>query len=215
MTTYTDPAKGTNRSFRVLTTCVVSGDLRQSVGVELLGTETDIGQVLVKLLGPVTTWLEIRRVFPDLGFYEVRTLQALEAFNLDYVVRARQFPSLASGSADTTVEKDYEMDRCRTLHDTATFTRFAVPYAQHPENHQTYFVTNMGVIEASAESLAESYRCRWGIKTGYRVIGQVLAKTTSKSFAVRLFYFLFADTLYDIWVLTNALLTVPDRQTAG
>jgi hypothetical protein len=35
-----------------------------------------------------------------------------------------------------------------------------------------------------------------------------LAKTTSKSFAIRLYYFLFAVALYDIWVLTNVLLGV-------
>ena len=208
MTTNTDPSQGTDRAFTFLTACVVSGEFRLTVGVEPLGPETDIGKALVRLLGPVTTWLDIRRVFLDRGFYEVRALQTLEAFDLEYVVRARRFPSLASGPVETTVETGYEMSRSRPPYTTVTLTRFAVPHAHHPEDKQTYFVTNMPVTEASAEGLAESYRRRWGIETSYRVIGDFLAKTTSKSFAIRLYYFLFAVALYDIWVLTNVLLSV-------
>ncbi|MFT4965199.1 MAG: IS4 transposase [Halobacteriales archaeon] len=100
------------------------------------------------------------------------------------------------------------MGGSRPPYDTVTLTRFAVPHAHHPEDKQTYFVTNMPVSETTAAALAESYRRRWGIETSYRVIGDFLAKTTSKSFAVRLYYFLFAVALYDIWVLTNVLLGV-------
>lgn len=208
MTTHTDPNRGTDRAFRFLTACVVSGDLRLTVGVVPLGPETDIGKALVKLLGPVTNWLDIRRVFLDRGFYEVKVLQALEAFDLQYLVRARAFPSMQAGPVETTVEEEYVMGGSRPPYDTVTLTRFAVPHSQHPEDRQTYFVTNMPVTEASAEGLAESYRRRWGIETSYRVIGDFLAKTTSKSFAVRLYYFLFAVALYDSWVVTNVLLSV-------
>lgn len=208
MTVHTNPKQGTDRAFRFLTACVVSGDLRLTVAVEPLGPETDIGQALVKLLAPVTAWLDIRRVFLDRGFYEVQVLQALDAFDLKYIVRARQFPSLSAGPVETTVEEDYVMGGSRPPYDTVTLTRVAIPHANNPDTEQTYFVTNLNVTDATAERLAESYRRRWGIETSYRVIGDFLAKTTSTSFSVRLFYFLFAVALYDAWVLTNALLTV-------
>jgi putative transposase len=35
------------------------------------------------------------------------------------------------------------------------------------------------------------------------VRGGFWAKTTSKNYAVRLFYFLFSTCLYNLWVLTN------------
>lgn len=208
MTVHTDPTQGTDRAYRFLTACVVTGDFRLTVGVEPLGPGSDIGQALRSLLGSVTPWLDIRRVFLDRGFYEVRVIQALEAFDLDYIVRARQFPSLAAGPVDTTVEEGYVMGGSRPPYDTVTLTRFAIPHADAPETKQTYFVTNLAVTEATATSVAASYRRRWGIETSYRVIGDFLARSTSKSFAVRLFYFWFAVALYDIWVLTNALLIV-------
>lgn len=208
MVTHTNPAQGTDLAFTFLTACVVSSDFRLTVGVVPLGPDIDIGQALVQLLEPIVDWLDIRRVLLDRGFYEVRAIQALEAFDLEYLVRARQFPSLAAGSVETTVEQEYEMGGSRPPYDSVTLTRFAVPHAHHPEEKQTYFVTNIPVTAATAVGLAESYRRRWGVETSYRMIGDFLAKTTSKSFSVRLFYFLFAVMLYNLWVLTNVLLSV-------
>jgi IS4 transposase len=54
--------------------------------------------------------------------------------------------------------------------------------------------------------LAEAYRRRWGLETSYRTVGEILSKTTSPTFSVRLFYFLFAVALYNLWVLVNLLL---------
>lgn len=207
MVTHTNPDRGTDLAFTFLTACVVSRECRLTVSVVPLGPDTDIGQAIVQLLGPLTGWLDIRRVYLDRGFYEVRVLQALNAFDLDYVIRARQFPSLAEGPVATTVEKDYEMGGSRPPYDSVTLTRFAVPHAHNPDK-QTYFVTNVAVTESTASGLADQYRRRWGIETSYRVIGDFLAKTTSKSYSVRLFYFLFAVTLYNLWVLVNAMVTV-------
>lgn len=207
MVTHTNPDRGTDLAFTFLTACVVSRECRLTVSVVPLGPDTDIGQAIIQLLGPLTDWLDIHRVYLDRGFYEVRVLQALEAVDLDYVVRARQFPSLAEGPVATTVEEDYEMGGSRPPYETVTLTRVAVPHAHTPAK-QTYFVTNVDVTESTASGLADQYRRRWGIETSYRVIGDFLAKTTSKSYSVRLFYFLFAVTLYNLWVLVNALVTV-------
>lgn len=82
-----------------------------------------------------------------------------------------------------------------------------VPHAQDPADKQTFFVTNGEVTPESAEALVGSYRRRWGIETSYPVIGDVLPQSRSKHGSVRLFYFLFAVLLYDLWVLCNRLLT--------
>ena len=48
------------------------------------------------------------------------------------------------------------------------------------------------------------------IETSYGKVMELLPKTSSPTFSVRLFYFLFAVALYNLWVLMNLLLT-PDR----
>jgi IS4 transposase len=39
--------------------------------------------------------------------------------------------------------------------------------------------------------------------SSYRVKGDFRSRTTSKNFAVRLFYFLFSVAMYNIWILLN------------
>jgi len=50
------------------------------------------------------------------------------------------------------------------------------------------------------------YGKRWGIETSYRVKKQsFLAKTTSKNYQIRIFYFLFSVLLYNLWLLADIL----------
>jgi len=74
MVTHTNPDRGTDLAFTFLTAGVVSRECRPTVSVVPLGPDTDIGQAIVQLLGPLTGWLDIRRVYLDRGFYEVRVL---------------------------------------------------------------------------------------------------------------------------------------------
>ena len=69
------------------------------------------------------------------------------------------------------------------------------------------FATNLP--RSVAESLSyipEEYRRRWGIETGYRVMGMVKAKTTSKNYVLRLTYRLAAVFVYNVWQYGNFLL---------
>lgn len=48
------------------------------------------------------------------------------------------------------------------------------------------------------------YKKRWGIETSYRMINEFLPKTTSRSWIVRIFYFILACLIYNTWVVLNA-----------
>ena len=57
-----------------------------------------------------------------------------------------------------------------------------------------------------AERLFKAYGRRWGIETSYRVTNNFRAKTTSKDYLVRLFYWLYSVLLYNIWIMIDILL---------
>ncbi|MEM3098821.1 MAG: hypothetical protein QXU32_08915, partial [Nitrososphaerales archaeon] len=63
-----------------------------------------------------------------------------------------------------------------------------------------YLVTNM---KCGTDKLLDIFRDRWGIETSYRLIEQFMPKTTSKRYEVRLFYFLFAVWMYNLWIMFN------------
>ena len=69
------------------------------------------------------------------------------------------------------------------------------------------FATNLRVGPEEAESFCHRYSRRWQIENEYKSIKHdFLAKTSSKDYRVRLFYFVFAVLLYNIWRLTDFLL---------
>jgi hypothetical protein len=71
----------------------------------------------------------------------------------------------------------------------------------------TVFATNLRVGPEEAESFCRRYSRRWQIENEYKSIKHdFLANTSSKDYRVRLFYFLFAVLLYNIWRLTDFLL---------
>jgi hypothetical protein len=71
----------------------------------------------------------------------------------------------------------------------------------------TVFATNLRVGPEEAESFCRRYSHRWQIENEYKSIkNDFLAKTSSKDYRVRLFYFVFAVLLYNIWRLTDFLL---------
>jgi IS4 transposase len=71
------------------------------------------------------------------------------------------------------------------------------------------FATNLRVGPDEAETYCRCYSRRWQIENEYKSIkGDFLAKTSSKDYRVRSFYFVFAVLLYNIWRFTDFLLKV-------
>jgi IS4 transposase len=69
------------------------------------------------------------------------------------------------------------------------------------------FATNLRVKPDEAETVCRRYSRRWQIENECKSIKQdFLAETSSKVYRVRLFYFVFAVLLYNIWRLTDFLL---------
>jgi len=69
------------------------------------------------------------------------------------------------------------------------------------------FATNLRVGPDEAETVCRRYSRRWQIENEYKSIkNDFLAKTSWKKYRVRLFYFVFAVLLYNIWRLTDFLL---------
>jgi len=88
-----------------------------------------------------------------------------------------------------------------------------VPHRTNKDEH-VWFLTNLDLEPETARAYAAAFRRRWGIETSYRQIGDFLPRTSSPTFSVRLFYFLFAVSLYNLWVLANVLLsngTIPKK----
>ncbi|HEC87580.1 MAG TPA: hypothetical protein ENI49_06950 [Thermoplasmatales archaeon] len=61
------------------------------------------------------------------------------------------------------------------------------------------YATNIPVTADNAFKLAEDYRGRWGIETGYRMKEDVRGRTCSRNYVIRLFFQLPSILLYNLW----------------
>jgi IS4 transposase len=151
-------------------------------------------------------YVSIRHVYLDRGFYQVHVVAELERLDIDYIVRARPSSGMKSrlSAGAETVADEYTMQRKRKPTALVDVTVFAVPHRTSEDEH-VWFVTSLDVDSSTAKAYAAAFRRRWGIETSYRQIGDFLPRTSATTFSVRLFYFLFAVSLYNLWVLANVL----------
>jgi len=206
ITTY--PDLGTNRAFCFATLCIVAPRARFTLAVLPMDANGFRAkqEAVRSLVTTAREYVSIRHVYLDRGFYQVHVVSELEKLDVDYIVRARPSSGMKdrlSAGAETVVD-EYRMRRKRPPTATVDVTVFAVPHRSNDDEF-VWFVTSLDVDSSTAKAYAAAFRRRWGIETSYRQIGDFLPRTASPTFSVRLFYFLFAVALYNLWVLANML----------
>ena len=208
----TYPDLGTNRAYCFATLCIVAPSVRFTLGVYPMDANGFRAkqEAVRSLIVEARRYVSIRHVYLDRGFYQVHVVKELERLNVGYIVRARPSTGMKdrlSAGAETVVDS-YQMQRKRPPIASVNVTVFAVPHRTNEDEH-VWFVTNLDVESETTKAYAAAFRRRWGIETSYRQIGDFLPRTSSPTFSVRLFYFLFAVSLYNLWVLANLLIS-PD-----
>jgi len=103
--------------------------------------------------------------------------------------------------------KDVAVERASVDTETGTHAMRFLYVPSTKGDGTAVFATDLPVGPDEAETFCHRYSRRWRIKNEYKSIkNDLLAKTSSKEYRVRLFYFLFAVLLHDIWRLTDFLL---------
>ncbi len=85
---------------------------------------------------------------------------------------------------------------------------FKLVFVDDKEGNKRTFATNILIGEQIAHYYFKWYSKRWGIETSYRVKGDFKARTTSKYYSVRLFYFMWSVSLYNLWVLVSLIVAL-------
>jgi len=163
----------------------------------------------------------IEGIFADREFYNVESIAAIEGLGKHYIIPVRRNSKIDQivREAHRTAEKipnsyshafitDYTM---RSGKVSVSFKLVAVlepPDDPKEPLHEFVFATNLDVNIDNVMKIAESYRSRWGIETGYRVKECVRGKTCSRKYHVRLLLQLLSVLLYNLWTLCNMLICI-------
>jgi putative transposase len=220
MVVRTKSKDGTTCCFRFATVNIVESGRRFTLLALPMGPFDNKDKILEELINYAKSKISIRNVYVDRGFFTVKCISALEELKVKWLM-----PAVRNKAIKKLMEKydapkvlDYVMGDKRYQH---KHIEFRLVILNDKDGIKRVFATNLGVTEDNAGLLFQEYsnRCdddllfkeygkRWGIETSYRVKKhEFRARTTSKKYVVRLFYFMFSTCLYNLWVLGNILIS--------
>lgn len=203
--------RGTNWAHEFVSVVIVDKPLSGfTLAVEPACCFSRLEEMLASLLQKVReAGVSTRLLLVDRGFFTSSCINALEAQNTAFLMpaimndRMKQLAlEYACGNKLPAVVEGYVFGK-----EKAKVNLLFIRAKDDPDKILA-FATNIPPeeIQKAIDRLPEEYRKRWGIETSFRVIkNDFLPKTCSRRYLLRLFYFLFASLLYDLWLLCNAV----------
>ncbi len=197
------PERGTDSCYKFITLTIVDSGKRftlLALPVSNLNTKEEL---LTKLIYYAKNRIKINKVYLDRGFFDSKSIGVLNSFGIKWLMPG---------------QKNYLIRRTMDLSPAPSVitgfamknARFNLIIAKDKTGEKRVFATNMQFENNDVdliERLFLLYSKRWGIETSYRVKKHSFrAKTTSKNYHIRLFYFLFSVLLYNLWILADVLI---------
>ncbi|TKR25180.1 transposase [Natronomonas salsuginis] len=204
------------RAFKFATLSIIGQNIPLILAVEPVressewdeNSSNQIHRTVRRLVRRAKEHVPIETVLCDREFDSIRVFQTLSNLDVNYLI-----PKRVSSSERDVLEQMEEDDQevaveSASVHVESGSHPMRLLYVPSTSGEGTaVFATNLRVGPEEAESFCQRYSRRWQIESEYKSIkGDFLAKTSSKDYRVRLFYFVFAILLYNIWRLTDFLL---------
>jgi len=212
MVVTTKYKNGTNLCYRFATVNIVEKGRRFTFYALPMSQFASKDTILKKLVEYVNTKVKIKTVYVDRDFFNCKNINLLKEMGVKFLMPAIQNKRIMRlvNEFDSPKVIEYKMGVLRGMRrkskfreDSSYFKLVIVRSNKNPEK-KVVFATNIDSInEKNAQAECDNYGKRWGIETSYRCKTGFRVKTTSKSYVIRLFYFLFSVCFYNLWILVN------------
>ncbi len=178
-----------------------------------------------RLVRRAQAFVSIDLVLADRGFESLQVYQTLDNLDVTYL-----FPKIERAPETAYIEQMEQEDKDVAVEQATVKARNGSHdcrglFVQNENGDIQVFITNERITPENAHRWVTHYAYRWWIEAEYRSIKQeFLAKTSSKDYTLRFYYFVFAILMYNVWRLTDVLLkatvsqeltTAPPVLTAG
>jgi len=190
----TQPKRGTCYAFSFLTVSIITPGKRLVLCVVPLTSREGLPVLVLTLLERIRRCVKsVGYVAFDNGFQSSELILGLQRRRISFILPLRDTVKLK--------RRRRWMRYAKRFNYTTQGVTVDVVEAQDAKGRHYHLATNM---TASPKRILRLYKQRWGIETSYRKIREFLPKTTSRSWLVRIFNFVFACLLYNAWVILNA-----------
>jgi hypothetical protein len=161
-----------------------------------------------RLVRRAQEFVSIDLVLADRGFESFQVYQTLDNLGVTYL-----FPKVERNPETTYIEGMEEEGQDVAVEQATVRARYGrhdcrVLFVPGQTGNIQPFITNERIDDPEhAQRWVKRYAARWWIEAEYRSIKQeFLAKTSSTDHTLRLYYFVFAILMYNVWRLTDILL---------
>jgi hypothetical protein len=196
---------GTSYCYKYATLDIVEKNQRFTLkAIPLTQLSNDNATIVNELLEHAMKYVHVKYVLLDRGFFSIEVLRLLEGLKLKYIMPATKNDRIKQVVKDNSNKLSYFLKYTMGKKEKVTFN-LMVKYDEKDREYYT-FATNFEIkYKIDINRIAEMYRKRWGIETGYRVKHDFLAITTTESYTVRMLYFMISVILYNFWLLCNLI----------
>jgi len=204
------------RAFKFATLSIVGENIPLVLAVEPIGESpawdrnqpNQVHRVVRQLVTRAKEHVLIETVLCDREFDSKRVYQTLSNLGVNYLVPTRI--NRTEREVVETMDADGQTVAVESVSVHVESGSHSMQFLYVPSTSgkgTAVFATNLRVGPGEAESFCRRYSRHWQIENEYKSIkNDFYAKTSSKDYRVRLFYFVFAVLLYNIWRLTDFLL---------
>ena len=200
MVLQTKPQEGTTRAYRFATINVVASGRRFTLLALPMNRFTTKVEIVRKLIEYAKEKVHVGTVYVDRGFFSTNVINLFKKLGVKFLMPAVKNPKIKR------LVEEHEAPTILEYRMVGAYFKLVI--VKDGKNLKKVFATTLDVNEGNAHQLFDMYGKRWGIETSYRVKNLFRAKTTSKRYVVRLFYFSFSVCLYNLWILANIFMGI-------
>ncbi len=191
--------RGTSNFIEFLTCSVVVSGRRFILDVVPIHPLDDESKLLNRSLKRVKNKISINRAYLDRGFNGSNYFRVLKDNKVKFLMPMQRNTAVKNAFDKAEGINSYVFNDFKVGEESVNLI-----LVDDKLGIKRAFVCNFDIAPCIAYRLYEMYSRRWGIETGYRNLDHDFqARTTSRNYHIRLFYFLFSVCLFNLWVLVN------------
>lgn len=201
---------GTNKFLKIISIHIVKDGKRYTLCVIPFHMFNLLVHLVEQLILTAKKYVKIKTVLLDRGFLSVDYINKLEELGMKYVIPIKRNDKTVRLMVECFL-KDINRIQYTMQSGKKVATTDLVIY--ETKDDLVGFATN---VQGEPEHIANLYRKRWGIETGYRMKNIFYGRTCSRKIQVRLMFILLSFMLYNCWISVNRKLNdIGEHITAG
>lgn len=191
--------RGTNYCHQYATLEIVSGKCRPTLAIRKLSVDDDNKAAVIKeLICIARKHVQIAVILLDRAFYGFACIRTLKTLKAKFVMAVPKDKAVKQAIKKNENKLPIVVQHC--IKEQETFNLCMIHgEAKEPDKPRPVYCFATNIQTDNAEHIAELYRKRWSIETGYKTKKQFRAKTSTANNTVRELYFFMECLLYNAW----------------